>query len=53
MLHVSARQVSQNLSAHTVGDIISRVAGSYTCDKELFYRRLVTGDKTWIYNWDH
>ena len=54
MLHVSARWVSQNLSAH---DWHWRVAssqellGSYTSDKELFCCRLVTGDKTWIYHW--
>ena len=54
MLHVSGRWVSQNLSEH---DRHWRVAssqellGSYTCDKELFCRRLVTGDKTWIYHW--
>ena len=54
MLHVSARWVSQNLSAH---DRHWRVAssqellGSYTSDKELFCCRLVTGDKTWIYHW--
>ena len=52
MLHVSARWVSQNLSAH---DRHWRVASSqellrsYTCDKELFCRRLDTGDKLWIY----
>ena len=52
---VSARWVSHNLSAH---DQHWRVAssqellGSYTCDEELFCRRLVTGDKTWIYHWD-
>ena len=54
MLHVSARWVSQTLSAH---DRHWRVAlsqellDSYTSDKELFCRRLVTGDKTWIYHW--
>ena len=53
MFYVSARWVSQNLSAH---DRHWRVAssqelmGSYTHDKELFCRRLVTGDKTWIYH---
>jgi len=25
---------------------------SYTSDKEMFCRRLVTGDKMWIYHWD-
>jgi len=25
--------------------------GSYTSDKELFCRRLDTGDETWIYHW--
>jgi len=55
VLHVSARWVSQNLSAH---DRHWRVASSqellrsYTCDKELFCRRLDTGDKLWIYLWD-
>ena len=55
MLHVSASWVSQNLSAH---DQHWRVASSqellrsYTCDKELFCRRLDTGDKLWIYLWD-
>jgi len=54
VLHVSARWVSQNLSAR---DWHCRVAspqellGSYTSNKELFCRRLVTGDKTWIYHW--
>jgi len=54
VLHVSARWVSQNLSAH---DRHWRVAssqellGSYTSDKELFCCHLVTGDKTWIYHW--
>ena len=53
VFYVSARWVSQNLSAH---DRHWRVAssqelmGSYTHDKELFCRRLVTGDKTWIYH---
>ena len=52
--HVSARWVSQNLSTH---DRHWRVAssqellGSYTSDEELFCRRFVTGDKTWIYHW--
>ena len=51
VLHMSARWVFQNLSAH---DQHWRVAssqellGSYTSDKELFGRHLVTGDKTWI-----
>jgi len=51
MLSVSACWVSQNLSAH---DRHWRVAlslkllGSYTCDKEVFCRHLVNGDKTWI-----
>jgi len=51
---MSARWLSQNLSAH---DWHWRVAssqellGSYTNDKELFCRRLVTGDKKWIYHW--
>jgi len=54
VLHVSARWVSQNPSAH---DRHWRVASSqellssYTCDKELFCRCLVTGDKMWIYHW--
>ena len=54
MLHVSARWISQNLSAH---DRHWRVAssqellGSYASDKELFCRRLVNGDKSWIYHW--
>jgi len=54
--HVSARWVSQNLSRPT-HDRHWRVAssqellGSYTSDEELFCRRFVTGDKTWIYHW--
>jgi len=49
VLHVSARWVSQNLSAH---DRHWRVAssheplGSCTSDKELVCRRFVAGDKT-------
>jgi len=49
VLNVSALWVSQTLSAH---DQHWRVAlsqellGSYTSDKELFCRHLVTGDKT-------
>jgi len=51
---MSARWVSQNLSAH---DWHWRVAssqellGSYAYDEELFCRRSVTGNKTWIYHW--
>ena len=55
MLHVSPRWVSQYLSAH---DRHWRVAssqqllGSYTCDKELFCSKFVTGDEKWIYQWE-
>jgi len=54
VLHVSARWVSQNLSAHYrhLQEASSQeLLGSYTSDKELFCRHLVTGDKTCIYHW--
>jgi len=53
VLHVSASWVSQNLSArdwHWRVASFQELLGSYTCDKELFSRHLVTGDKTWIYH---
>jgi len=43
-----------SLSAHDRHWLVAssqELLGSYTCDKELFCRRLVTGDKTWIYHW--
>ena len=50
--HESAHSVSQNLSHIGGGGFVSSCLVSYTCDKELFCHRLVTGDKTWIYHWD-
>jgi len=52
---VSARWVAQNLIAHDRHQWVAssqELLGLYTRDKELFCRRLVTGDKTWIYHWD-
>jgi len=54
VLHVSARWVSQNLSAHDRHwwvALSQELLGSYTSDEELFCHCLVTGDKTWIYHW--
>jgi len=54
VLNVSAHWVSQNLSArdwHWRVASSQELLGSYICDKERFCRRLVTGDKTWIYHW--
>jgi len=54
VLRVSARWISQNLNAHDRHwRVVSsqELLGLYTSDKELFCRRLVTGDKTWIYHW--
>jgi len=54
VLHVSARWASQNLSAYDRHWWVAsshELLGSYTSDKELFCRRLVTGDKTWTYHW--
>jgi len=54
MCCVSARWVSQNLSAHDRigGWLYLEMLGSYTRDKEQFFcHYLVTGDKTWIYHW--
>ena len=51
---MSARWVSQNLSTrdwHWRVASSQELLGSYTCDKELFSRRLVTAVKTWIYHW--
>ena len=55
VLHVSARWVSQNLSAHDRCQWMAssqELLSSYTSDKELFCRLLVTGDELWIYHWD-
>jgi len=52
--HVSVGWVSRNVSAHDRhwwAASSQELLGSYTIDKELFCRRLVTGDKTWIYHW--
>jgi len=54
VLNVSARWVSQNLSAHDQHWQVAssqELLGSYSSDKGLFCCRLVTGDKTWIYHW--
>jgi len=53
VLHVSAPWVSQNLSArdrHWRVASSQELLGSYTCDKEMFCRRFVTGDKKRIYH---
>jgi len=47
---------SPKISVHMIGiggwfHLKSCLLSSYTCDKELFCHRLVTGDKTWIYHW--
>jgi len=46
---------SPKISVHMIGIggwlRLRGLLGSYTSDKELFCRRLVTGDKTWIYHW--
>jgi len=55
VLHLSALWVSPNLSAHDRCQWVAssqKLLGSYTSDEELFCRRLVTGDKLWIYHWD-
>ena len=55
MLNVSALWVSQNLSAYDWCQWVAlsqELLSSYTSDKELFCRSLVTGDKMWIYYWD-
>jgi len=52
--HVSVGWVSRNVSAHDRhwwAASSQELLGSYTIDKELFCRRLVTGNKTWIYHW--
>jgi len=54
-LNVSALWVSQNLCAHDQCQWVAssqELLISYTSDEELFCRRLVTGDKLWIYHWD-
>jgi len=53
VLHVSAPWISQNLSAryrHWRVASSQELLGSYTCDKEMFCRRFVTGDKKRIYH---
>ena len=55
MLNVSARWVSQNLSAHDPCQWVAssqELLSSYTSDEELFFRRLVTGNKVRICHWD-
>jgi len=58
VLNVStARSVSQNLSAHDRCQWLwvassQELLSSCASDEELFCRRLVTGDKMWIYHWD-
>ena len=42
---------SQRTWSASAGGSISRAAGSYTSDKELFCCHLVAGDKMWIYHW--
>jgi len=54
-LNVSALWVSQNLCAHDQCQWVAssqELLISHTSDEELFCRRLVTGDKLWIYHWD-
>jgi len=55
VLNVSACYVSRNLSAHDQCQWVAssqELLSSYTSDKELFGRNLVTGDKMWIYHWN-
>jgi len=55
VLKVSARWVSQNLSAHDRHWLVAssqELLRSYTSDEGLFCHCLVAGDKTWIYHWD-
>ena len=53
---MSARCISQNLSFTWSASVhpatSSQLLRSCISDKELFCRRSVTGDKTWIYLWD-
>ena len=47
---------SPKISVHLIGvsgrlNLKSCWVHSYTSDEELFCRRLVAGDKTWIYHW--
>jgi len=54
-LNVSALWVSQNLSTYDLCQweaSSQELLSSYTSNKELFCRSLVTGDKMWIYYWD-
>ena len=50
MLHVSARWVSQNLSAHGRCQCVAS-SQELLSDEELFCCRFVTGDKLWICHW--
>jgi len=50
VLHVSARWVSQNLSAHGRCQCVAS-SQELLSDEELFCCRLVTGDKLWICHW--
>jgi len=55
-MHVSADWVSKISDVHMIGiggwlHLKSRWVHTRVHDKGLFCRRLVTGDKTWIYHW--
>ena len=52
VLNVSALWVSQNLSARDWCQWVASSQELLTSDEKLFCRRLVTGDKLWIYHWD-
>ena len=49
MLHVTSHWVCQHLSA--AGGFSPELLGSYTCDKQQFCRRLITGTKREFYRW--
>jgi len=54
VLNVSALWVSQNLSTYGRCQWVAssqELLSAYTSDEELFCRRLITGDKLWIYHW--